>query len=90
VKLAERMIEANGVKLCTTAQVDWSDAESVIEYLVAYARARGASLQVDPDARSGSLRQPVRRVRRERARASQPRTVAISPIARAAKPPTIP
>jgi NADPH-dependent 2,4-dienoyl-CoA reductase/sulfur reductase-like enzyme len=34
--------------------------------------------------------QPVSRARRERANASPPRTVAISPITRAAKPPTIP
>jgi hypothetical protein len=91
VKLAERMIEANGVKLCTTAQVDWSDAESVIEYLVAYARVLAGPVcrwtRTRAQVRYG---QPVRRVRRERARASQPRTVAISPIARAAKPPTIP
>jgi len=44
--VAERMIEANGVELCTepfgrfvsTARVDWSDHDSVIEYLVDYQR----------------------------------------------------
>src|SRR5215218_8395870 len=44
MNVAERMIEANGVELCTepfgrfvsTARVDWSDHDSVIDYLVDY------------------------------------------------------
>jgi hypothetical protein len=51
---------------------------------------REASTPYCDEVKPYSLRSAGQTVRRERARASPPRTIAISPTTRAMKPPTIP
>jgi pimeloyl-ACP methyl ester carboxylesterase len=52
------------MRFATTAQVDWSDAESVIEYLVAYSRVlAGGQRPFDEDAARELVRRDVERAR---------------------------
>jgi pimeloyl-ACP methyl ester carboxylesterase len=48
-------------RFLTTAQVDWSDATSVIEYLLAYARARRGQRPFDETAARELARRDVKR-----------------------------